>query len=182
VRVTSALRRFQVQPPRSPADRRVGELLLGNEQGRLLYFLGSDSNELNAGNMALDDLRDRYATHPLSVYARMVQGINDGRDFKTLTVDKALKVRPARTKESIELLRSVIGASVADQGVDNITLNMVMRRLSVAQAKAGNQEDAEQTADRMVQVFEGKGLNQSVIRIIRQQAAETKAGLKDSPQ
>jgi hypothetical protein len=176
-RVVSQVLRLMVRSPLSRADQQVAELMMGEEQGQLFYLLGSDSDALRAGNEALDVVLDQHGDHPLAVYARLVKGINAERDFKNLTVDKSLQVRPAEAGKSIQLLSSVVEASTQEQGVDNITLNTVMRRLARAEAKAGNTERVGAVMDRMVDVFSEKGLNPYVMQKIRDQADATKAAL-----
>ena len=84
---------------------------------------------LSAGNEALDDVIDEHGDHPLAVYARLVKGMNAQRDFKDLTADKELRsARRGRRRASTSCPPSR-RPSVADEGVDNITLNMVMRTL-----------------------------------------------------
>jgi hypothetical protein len=174
-RVLSAIHQLRVRPPTSREDAEVAEMLMGEEQGQLLYLLGSDSNALRAGNEALDVLLDRHGAHPLSVYARLVKGINAQRDFKDLTTDREVRVREAKPEESVELLTSVEQASTKEEGVDNITLNMAMRTLARAEARAGRVQEAGQVMDRMVDVFAEKGVNPNVLRTISAQAEATKA-------
>ncbi|HEY5989381.1 MAG TPA: hypothetical protein VIV12_23815, partial [Streptosporangiaceae bacterium] len=121
-RVVSQVLRLMVRSPVSRADEQVAELMMGEEQGQLFYLLGSDSDALSSGNEALDVVLDQHGDHPLAVYARLVKGINAERDFKNLTADKSLQVRPAEAGKSIQLLSSVVEASTQEQGVDNITL------------------------------------------------------------
>jgi hypothetical protein len=176
-RVISPVLHLRVRPPTSREDAEVGELLMGEQQGQLLYLLGSDSDALEGGNEALDVLLDRHSDHPLAVYARLVKGINAQRDFKNLTADKKLEVRSANPEESIDLLTAVEQASAADQGIDNITLNMAMRTAARAAARAGRPEQAAETLDRMVEIFTDKGVNPAVLRTVTEQAEATKAGL-----
>jgi len=176
-RVLSPVLGLRVRPPASRADEQVAELLMGEEQGQLLSLLGSDSSALRSAGESLDTLLDEHADHPLAVYARMAKGINAGRDFKDLTPDKDLRVRSAKPEESIELLSSVEQASTQDGGVDNLTLNMAMRNLARAEARAGNPERGAQAMDRMVGVFRDKGLRPQVLQKVEEQAEETKAAL-----
>jgi hypothetical protein len=176
-RVVSPTLRLRVRSPHTPADEEVAELFSGDEQGQLFYLLGSDSAALESGRRAFETVLDKYGKHPLAVYARLVRGINRERDFKQLTVDKIVKVRYADTTESVSLLSSVVDASIADKGVDNVTLNMVMRRLASAQKKAGDLERAKKTMDEMVEVFKAKRLKAHVLRQISAQAEAQKATL-----
>lgn len=172
-RVVSPACLVRVGFPISPADHKVAELMLGEDQGKLLSLLGSDSPTLQAGNDALDEVIDRHGTHPLATYARMVKGLNAEREFKDITAAKRLRVRPPDPKESIEQLSAV----AREATIDNITLNMVMRRLARAQARQGDLDQANAVMDEMVATFAGKGLNPVVMRQIRRQAELTKEAL-----
>jgi len=180
-RVVSPVLRLRVRPPLSQADERAGELLMGSEQGQLLYLLGSDAPSLQAGNEALEELVEEHSEHPLAVYAQMLKGVNAGRDFKQLTSDKELAVREAEPQESIELLSKVTDASrsTPTAGVDDITLNLVMRRTARAQARAGDPEQAEAVLDDMVGLFESRKLKPHVLRAIREQAQRTREAIAE---
>jgi hypothetical protein len=77
------------------------------------------------------------------------------------------------------MLSAVEKAAVENELIDNITLNMVMRKHARAEAKAGNVDRAAEVMDRMVSVFERKGLNPQVIQGIRQQAEATKSSIAE---
>ncbi|MEV4164735.1 hypothetical protein [Nonomuraea dietziae] len=172
-RIVSAPCLVRVRHPITTTDARVGELMLGEEQGKLFSLLGSDSPALRSGNEALEEVIERYGEHPLAVYARMVKGLNAEREFKDLGADKKLHVRPPDTGESIEQL----GAVARQATVDNITLNMVMRRLARAVARRGDLDLAHGVLDDMVSTFAAKGINDIVLGRIRQQAELTKRAL-----
>ncbi|MEV0591046.1 hypothetical protein [Nonomuraea cavernae] len=172
-RIVSPSCLVKVRYPVSGDDHRVAELMLGEEQGKLFSLLGSDSSSLRAGNEALDELVDRYGGHPLAVYARMVKGLNAEREFKALTAGKRLRIRPPDPKQGIEQLTSV----ARDANIDNITLNMVMRRLARAEARQGDLGRANSVLDEMVSMFAAKGINPIVMGQIRRQAELTKAAL-----
>ena len=178
-RVVTPVHELVVRPPTSREDLEVAELLMGEQQGQLLYLLGSDSETLQDGNAALDVLLDEHGDHPLAVYARLLKGVNAQRDFKDLTPERELKVRPAKPEESIELLTAVEQASTKDEGVDNITLNLALRTLARAETKAGKPRAATQVLNRMVKIFDEKGLNPLVLNTIREQADTTKQALAE---
>jgi hypothetical protein len=176
-RLTSPVLRVRVRAPASREDERVGELLLGEEQGQILALLGSDSEALRRGNEALDTVIEEHGEHPLAVYARLAKGINAGRDFKHLSAEKKLRIRDAQPAESIKHLSAVEVASANNQGVDNITLNMAMRRLAHAEARAGHPDKAAKVMDRMVGIFSDKQLNPQVLQKVRGQAEATKQAI-----
>ncbi len=173
-RVVSSIITLRVRPPAAAVDEQVAELLLGDEQGQLLALLGSDSPELGAGRGSFEKLMSEHGDHPLAVYARLARGVNEQRDFKHLSADKVLTVRDARKAESAALLTDVERASRGEgEGVDNITLNFVMRTRARVEARAGDLDKAKQVLSGMVKFFERKKLNPQVLQTIRQQADET---------
>ncbi|MDA0638814.1 hypothetical protein OUY22_35845 [Nonomuraea sp. MCN248] len=172
-RVVSPPCLVRVRYPASGDDHRVAELMLGEDQGKLFSLLGSDSPALNSGNQALDELLDRHGGHPLAVYARMVKGLNAEREFKAIGADKRLAIRPPDPKQGIQQLAKVAGAGT----IDNITLNMVMRRWARAEARQGDLPKARAVLDQMVATFQAKGVNPIIMGQIRKQAELTSQAL-----
>ncbi|MET9247100.1 hypothetical protein [Nonomuraea sp. NPDC003709] len=172
-RIVSPACLVRVRFPVSRDDHQVAELMLGEEQGQLFSLLGSDSPALRSGNEALDEVIDRYGAHPLAVYARMVKGLNAERGFKAVTAGKRLRVRPPDPKQGIEHLSQV----ARDASIDNITLNLVMRRLARAEARQGDLDRANAVMDQMVATFQAKGVNPIVLGQIQRQAELTKTAL-----
>ncbi|MBB5778457.1 hypothetical protein [Nonomuraea jabiensis] len=172
-RIVSPACLVRVRFPVGRDDHRVAELMLGEEQGQLFSLLGSDSPALRSGNEALDEVIDRYGDHPLAVYARLVKGLNAEREFKAVTAAKRLRVRPPDPKQGIEHLSRV----ARDASIDNITLNLVMRRLARAEARQGDLERANAVMDQMVATFQAKGVNPIVLGQIQRQAELTKTAL-----
>jgi hypothetical protein len=175
-RIVSDIIKIRVKSPLSADDDSVADLLLGDDQGQLFYLLGSDSPYLKAGNEAFDQIIDQFPTHPLTMYAKLAKGVNDQRTFKSITEDKELTVRSARPTESAALLTDVVDqskasvGSKADVGLDNISLNMAMRKLAKAQSMEGNDEAAKETLTDMVN-FLGKQTSRPHVRkLIREQA------------
>lgn len=171
-RVVSDTLSLRVRAPFNAQDDEVAELYLGDDQGQLLYLLGSDSEFLKSGNDAFELMLDKHGDHPLAVYARMVAGINASREFKTITSDKKLGMRKPQYEDSIALLSEVVDASEKGVGVDNITLNMTMRCLARTQKSAGDEKAAKATMTRMVDLFRKKSLKPHVLRHIEAQAKE----------
>jgi hypothetical protein len=166
---------------RSPLDRteeRIADLYAGNDQGALFFLLGSDSEYLASGNKDLETVVGEHGDHPLAVYAHLVQGINAARQFKTVTDDKQLKLRKPQDKEAIEKLSEVVNASKQGAGVDNITLDMTMRRLARAQHRYGDDTAANATINDITDFF-GKQLRHrpQVARKIAERANELKTEL-----
>ncbi|GAA1931616.1 hypothetical protein GCM10009837_66690 [Streptomyces durmitorensis] len=178
-RVVSAPRTVRVRQPVGAADQHIGELLMGDDQGQLLTFLGSDAPQLQGGNDALQEVIERYGDHPLAVHARLSRGANAGRHFQHIA-DGRLTVREPDIKESVQQLSAAINASTGDEGLDNITLNKTMRRLATVHAKDGNLTEADAVLNKMVTTFRGKHLPAAVQKTIQAQAEETRATIHHS--
>ncbi|SEF67326.1 hypothetical protein SAMN05444920_101339 [Nonomuraea solani] len=172
-RIVSPSCLVKVRFPVGKDDHQVAELMLGDEQGQLFSLQGSDSPALRSGNLALDEVIGKFGNHPLAVYARMVKGLNAEREFKELTPGNRLRIRPPDPKQGIEHLSAV----ARDAGLDNITLNLVMRRLARAEARQGDLGRANAVMDKMVATFQAKGVNPIVMGQIERQAELTKAAL-----
>lgn len=168
--IVSNILTVRVRNPHNAADEEAADLFFGAQQGALLSLLGSDDDTLKNGNDAFDLMLDKHPKHKLSLYARLLKGINAGRNFKKLTADKQLLLRKADAEQNARLLTAVVDASEAGQGIDNITLNQTMRSLISVQKQAGNERNARETRNRMVELFTRKGLKPTVLEIITAQA------------
>jgi hypothetical protein len=175
-RVVSNILPVRIRSPLNREDDAAAELLLGEEQGQLMYYMGSDSEHLRGGREAIAKLVEDHGKHPLAVYGRMVQGMNAGREFKSITRDNRIVAREPDTAKAIRDLSAVVTASEAGKGVDNISLNMVMRSLADVQEASGDEQEAAQTARKMVEVFRKQGLKPHVMRLIEEQAAGYQPG------
>ncbi|MHC5261878.1 YfgM family protein [Streptomyces sp. UC4497] len=177
-RIVSPVLRIAVRHPVTAADSELAELMMGEEQGKLLVLRGSDSPSLRSGNDALQEVIERHANHPFSVYARLAKGLNAEHEFKSLKADKTgLAVRAPDTKAAIDQLAPVVKASQQGKGVDNLTLNLATRRLARAYARQGDLEEAGTILDRLVRHFDTSAFNPHVVEAVRAQADSTKAKL-----
>lgn len=168
--VLSNVLTVRVRNPLSSTDEEVADLLLGEDQGMLIYLHGSYSEFLQTGNKALDEILDKYSNHPLSVYAQWIKGLNAGRDFKSIEEDNTLRVRKSEPGNAEKWLSAVVKASEKAAGVDNITLNSTMRRLAEVQSAEGKTKEAKATMTNMVNIFKKKSLKQHVLQQIKEQA------------
>ena len=169
-RIVSQLIKIRVRSPLSPDDDAVADLMMGDDQGQLLYLLGSDSASLNSGNRAFEQLIDQFPSHPLTMYAKLAKGVNCQRDFKSITVDKELTVREPVRAESEALLTDVVDQSKAGAGLDNISLNMAMRKLATAKSQQGDSEGAKATLNDMAAFLGAKTSRPHVRKQIKEQA------------
>ena len=135
----------RVRTPRTEKDEKVADLLMGDEQGALLYLLGSDSPELQSGNRALETMVGDFTDHPLTVYAQMAIGMNRGRTFTTIIDAPEATVRTADPQAKADLLGAVVAKADAKGGMDVTTREMVVGQLAQAQREIGNDQGAAET-------------------------------------
>lgn len=149
-----------VRAPLTQDDQSVAELLLGDEQGTLFYLLGSDSQFLRHGNEALQEVVEEHPDHPLAVYARLAQGVNAAREFKTLTPQKQVAVRPSDPSRSQELLSEVLAPTSA---VDNITLTQAARALMRSQERTGDSAGANDTVELLLATLRRRQVGATIV-------------------
>lgn len=149
--VLSNVATLRVRHPVTAAEEELADLFLGDDQGQLLYLLGSDSKYLQRGNDAFDLVIDKYGKNPLADYARLAKGINAGREFKTITAESEVEVREPHLEESIKLLSAIVEADDPSAPVDAITREMVANRLALTQDAAGDDKGAKETRKRLAQ-------------------------------
>jgi len=172
-KVVSNESKLRVKFPISEQEDDLAELFMGDEQGKLLYLLGSDSPSLQEGNEAFDTVLAKYREHPMSAYAALVKGVNAARDFKTIDGDKNIIQRESDVKSNEQLISHVIKLSKnVDQGVDNISLNMAICTMAKCQHKDGDNKKAQSTLDKMVKLFKERGLKAAVISNIENDASQ----------
>lgn len=164
---------IRVKPPFTATDDKIAELYFGDEQGKLFYLLGSDSYFLKNGNNAFKLVIDKYKNHPMSIYANLVLGNNQAREFKSVNfkTGKITSRKPER-ESARKNLNKVKNASMKTKGIDNITLNMVYTVLTNMYRKEGDNKAAKAEAEKMVKTFKAKKLNRFVTENIKKQAIE----------
>jgi len=170
-RIVSNTLSVRVKNPVTAKDDEAAELMLQDDTGYLLSFLGSDAPYLQKGNDSLQLLNEKYKDHPLSVYAQFVRGVNAQRFFKSITEDKKITAREPDYVQGGALLHEVIDKSKTGKGLDNISLNQAMQTLAKAYYRQGNKEAADNMAKDMVKHFDKLPIKEHVKEGIRRQAA-----------
>jgi hypothetical protein len=141
--VFSNVLNLRVRYPVTAQDERLAELLIGEEQGAQFYMMGSDSESLRHGADALDLVLKEYGKNPIADYVRFVKGVNLARTFKTIKEKGAgLEVRPADTEAAAQLITA---AASETSPVDTISKSQALRKLAIAQEKAGDKEGASKS-------------------------------------
>jgi hypothetical protein len=139
---------LRIRSPFSREDDEVAELFLGEEQGKLIAFRGSDG--LPDGNRALNRVIRDYGDHALASYARMVQGYNLAREFKTPEPDGEVYLRPSDPQRAQEILRPMIDDFVSGRSqINNLTFRGAMRRLAKGQSEAKDRKGAKATLEKL---------------------------------
>ncbi len=139
---------IRVRYPVSSIEEELAALFMGDEQGTLLYLLGSDDESLRSGNDAFEEVIEKYPKHAMANYVRMVQGINASRDFKTIADDRetrAMIVRPAKLDESAKLLTAVAASNI----LDPVSALMSLSCLAEVQAKTGDEDAVNKTLSKI---------------------------------
>lgn len=175
-RVVSNLFSMRVRSPIKAADDDVAELFMGEEQGRLLYLLGSDSPFLRAGREAFQTVADKFEKHPLAVYAHLVEGVNASREFKRLSPSGSITARAPDYETAEKELTAVVETSMKGTGVDNITLGSSIMLLADAQDALGEDEEALRNAQKMLQHFRRKKVPDFVLGDLAAQVETYQSG------
>jgi hypothetical protein len=167
-----------VRHPFNQVDDDVADLFLGEEQGRLIAFRGSDAERLRNGNAALQEVVEKYGFHPLASYARMVKGYNLSREFKTLLEEGKVRTRPmdlARADAYFEPMMADFESGRTR--MDNVTFGRAVRRWARGQVEQGDRKRAKGTLHRLERALcarrevWGQGpFKAHVLRTIRKQA------------
>lgn len=189
---------IRVRNPHDEAEEEIADLYYGHDEGKLFYLLGSDSEHLEDGNRNLDTVLDKYCDHPLAVHAHVVKGVNAGRRFKKITEDKTLATRAPKSGDSEKLLSQIVDPTIMGKGffqrmwnmtsrrrrverdsslpprLDNITLNMCVRRLARAKKRRGDESGANKTLDAALAYFESKLRRPHVLARIKAQLEKTR--------
>lgn len=148
--VLSDIITLRVRYPVTVAEEEIADLFMGEEQGTLLYLLGSDDDSLSHGNEAFDKVLEKYPKHEMANYVRLVKGINASRDFKTITDEdeSRITVRPAKLEESDDLLSAVASSGV----LDSVSAQMTLSKLAEVQIKEGDEEAAHKTQSKLAKM------------------------------
>lgn len=139
--------RVRVRYPVTAAEEELADLFMGEDQGTLLALLGSDSEALDSGNAAFDEVLAKYPKHAMANYVRLMRGFNAGRAFKTVIEENEnrLMVRAPKLEESEKLL-----AAAAESGVlDPVTTRQTLTALASVQINAGNEKAATMTTNKL---------------------------------
>jgi hypothetical protein len=148
--VLSNVIRLRVRYPVTANDESLADLFMGEDQGTLLYLLGSDDESLKSGNAAFDEVLDKHAKHPMAQYARLVKGVNASRDFKIVSSanEDGVEIRPAKLDESARMLSAVADSRV----LDPVSTRMTVANLAAVQTRSGDEAGARKSQAAMAAI------------------------------
>ena len=171
-RIVSDTLAIRVKNPVTAEDNEVADVMLNNDVGYLLSFMGSDAPYLQKANDNLDVLlSDKFRDHPLAIYAQYIKGVNAQRTFKNFTADNRIQIRKPDFEWGQALIKSVIDKSKDGRGFDNITLYHAMHKLAKSYQRSGNNQDAEATVRDINTHFNSLQLKQHTKDYINRQAS-----------
>jgi hypothetical protein len=178
-RVISNPLALRIRSPFTREDDEVAGLFLGEEQGKLIAFRGSDG--LPAGNRALDRIIREYGDHPLASYARMAQGTNLAREFKTLGTEGEVYLRPRDPERAREILQPMIDDFVSGRSqINSVTFTHAIHSLAEGQIAVKDRSGARSTLENLEgQLVERRrarnepAFKPHVLRIVEEEVEET---------
>jgi len=146
-KVVSNAAEVRVRHPVNAADEELAELLIGEQQGVLFSLLGSDSEALDDGNKAFDQVLAKHAKSPLADYVQAVRGVHLARTFVIVDDSKPgrVQVRKPKIDAAQELLSQ---ATAGDSRIDDLSKVSFLKKLARAQAKAGDDTGSAATLNR----------------------------------
>ena len=150
--IMSDIIRVRVRYPVTAAEESIADLFMGEDQGTLLYLLGSDDESLRNGNAAFDEVLEKHPKHTMANYVRLVKGVNAERDFKMVNAENEVVVRSAKLDESAKFLSAAAGSGV----LDSVTTQMVYTNLAEVQTRAGDEDAAKRTLAALSAMTTGK--------------------------
>jgi hypothetical protein len=137
--VLSDVATLRVAAPRSEADERVADLMLGDQTGMALTLLGSDSEHLADGTAALEQVIADHGSSPAAAYAKLAVGINAARPFLDVGADGSVRShREPDLTRADELLRPEITESRDGGRLDELTVYQAAAYLAYAHESAGD--------------------------------------------
>jgi hypothetical protein len=170
--VFSNILSIKVNSPLSKTDEEIANLITGQEEGKAFYLLGT-SPVLQNADQAFNTILNKYPDHELAVYVEFIKGVTEGRKFKIIEKNEVKVVKEPEPTKSIALLNRVVEKTKEGQGLDNISANYAMRKLSQQHLLKKDMKSAKKVMDDMIQFFSSMDLNSNVINNVKLQAKDT---------
>jgi hypothetical protein len=192
-RIMSNALRVRIAAPLDRQEDELAQLFSGDQQGALFFLLGSSAPTLEAGNAAFQEALDKYPSHPLTTFIKLTEGMSSALPFKQLDDGQILMKDPDYTLAERKLAEVVDattgGPEVTWEGaapigsvprLDNITLNMAVRRLARVRARNGDLQAARDTADQLLGFLAKQGVKNTVQASVREQLDSLVTKLADN--
>lgn len=161
--IVSNITTLRVTAPRTDADERVADLLLGDQAGMTLTLLGSDSRHLSEGIAALETVAEEHSEHPGAVYAKAALGVNAARPFTEVAADGTVRIRERDLGRADRLLGEAIDESRGDGGMDDLTVYQVATYLAGSHEAEGDSGGARALREDAMRLAESKDAPASVL-------------------
>jgi hypothetical protein len=162
--VLSDVATLRVAAPRSEADERVADLMLGDQTGMALTLLGSDSEHLADGTAALQEVIAEHGSSTAGAYAKLAVGVNAARPFLDVGADGTVRShRGPNLKQADEVLRPELGEARDSGGLDELTVYQAAGYLAYAHQSAGDAAGARAVRRGAVQRARSKDMPPSVL-------------------
>ena len=163
---------IKVNSPLSKTDEEIANLIMGQEEGKAFYLLGT-SPALQNADQVFNTILKTYPDHDLAVYVEFIKGVTEGREFKIIEKNEVKVVKEPEPTKSIALLNQVVEKTKEGQGLDNISANYAMRKLSQQHLLKKDMKSAKKVMDDMIQFFSSMDLKSNVINNVKLQAKDT---------
>jgi hypothetical protein len=166
IRVVSNSISIKVLPPPAGEEQAFANNLLGDEQGLIFYFDGSDF--LARGNAGL---QEQLLRRPNGATARQIHrcfGLNAARPFKFVTPQKTIHVRESSPTTAGRHLEACLelSATTGTSPLGNILFREATEKLARIRVSAGDRDRAESLVRNVSKYFAAQGIRRDVLRSI----------------
>jgi hypothetical protein len=156
-----------VRAPQTNAEEDAVDLLFGDEQGMLLYLLGSDAPALKRGNEAFDTFLDKHSKHPAAPMVRLAKGVNANRAFKTIDADGKMYVRRANPDEAITYLMDADEQAKKGRG-DELIISAALQHLTAAYEARKDTAKTAETAAQLIGLYDQRTLPPQILSFVEE--------------
>jgi hypothetical protein len=158
---TSNIAEIKIRAPENDQEKDQVNLIMGDEQGKLLLFEGGD--HLSTGMQNLTQLTNKYPQSDLAAYANFAIGMNWSRDFKNF---HKKELRPANTEKSASHLEN------AKTKLHGYYANKAYLTLADIYDKSNDKAAKKNTLNEFVQRFSGEGKHIDSVKKARSMLAD----------
>jgi hypothetical protein len=160
---------LRVKPPLTRDDRSIARLIDGDDGvGQLLSLTGSGAPALVKANGTLDEIIERFPSHPLAAVARIVSATAVAREFKSISARGRVVVRAGDMERARQLVEPILDLAE-------------IHRATVGGASGGDNDDAAAVADALTKVGTRAGVPGVVDSFINSRRREIAQAIPTAP-